>query len=378
MARFQLLSTVLSELNQILSNAQKTINRPYSPKTIAEKRELVAELCKKIVVLDFSDDTGDHKYLTDCLALRSDIFTVKAKILKLLLSFETCPLSDMAEFNFETALKLPILSADGDETALRDFLDIAESYHNILADKSKPVLVKFLALNKVQGKTKTRLGDVSDITTFDALKSALLSRCGIKDTLESLSQKLFTCQQSRKSLTEYVEELDLLASRLATLQIKNSHTTDGPGKQAIVSTYKTQALLTFKRGVHSELKAVVEASRPATLEDALAVATAAESNGVSANVFAYRAPFRGRGHFRPMYPRGSGPRPPPRYYNNADGHYNQSPHVRSRPFAPRRGARPGARGYKPPSDHAPPVAQVHVCEQVPSTSPRCSCSCSKN
>lgn len=215
----------------------------------------------------------------------------------------------MSDFKFETGLKLPILQDDKEEMLLRDFLDTVESYWNLLNAEGKKELIKFVCLNKIQGKAKTKLGNTSLIDTFDKLKLELRSRCGIQETLESLYIKLGSARQGRKTLTEFVDELDLITSRIASLEIKEQKIADAD-QEIVRLTLKSQALRAFKRGVHDELKVVVEAARPKTLEDALGVATSSVLNKSNRNAEVnyfyhgnrrfrnnkFRGNYRGRGY----------------------------------------------------------------------------------
>lgn len=199
--------------------------------------------------------------------------------------------SIMATFTFETGLKLPTLTDDKDEMSLRDFLDTIQSYHDILGNADKVTLIKFICLNRIQGKAKTRLGDLSSIVDFQTLKSELLSRCGVKETIDSLHLKLSTARQGKSTLAQFAENLDLLAAKLASLEIKRQNISNSETQRVIRETTKSQALQAFKRGIHEEIKVAVDAAQPKSLEDALKVATASNVNRSVAEIN-----FMRRGH----------------------------------------------------------------------------------
>lgn len=341
---------------------QKSANRPYSPSTIAQKREELAEF-----VADFEEKAEAYtdKGSKEFEKIVKNVSEVKLKVYEILDNHDKSHVkpqesqdqtkidakTSKMDFNFETGLKLPTLSDDKDEFTLRDFIDTIKSYHSCLNDTGKKLLLEFVCLNRIQGKAKTRLGDLSHIKTFDALKNELYSRCGIRDTLESLHQKLSNTRQGNKSLSSYVEELDLLSARIATMQIKAQSITDPAAKLAVQNTIKSEALMSFKKGIHEELKVVVEAARPNSLEEALAVATSSTVNVSSNQVTYYRGQNRRfRGRWRHNY------RPHRSYNSGREDNYRQN-------FRFQRNNYRSTRGYQNRGRNSNP--RVHVVNDEP-------------
>ena len=127
-----------------------------------------------------------------------------------------------------------------------------------------------------------------------------MSKCGSVETAESLHTKLTTGRQGRQPQSSFVEDLDLLAAKITNLEIKEQNLTDPAAQAAIRSTIKRQALMAFKKGVHDEYKAVIEAARPATLEEALAITTSAGVNqAYPPQINTYRPSYRPRGQYYP-------------------------------------------------------------------------------
>lgn len=316
-SRYQTLLNVKEYVSNLYANAEKTGSKGYTLDTINKKRLSLLDSEDTILSVKFDTNADDSAYVEKCQILIRSIRDIIANSRALLNKLEeklnptevqraspvqestlltrTDLLYEMANFNFETALKLPVLGEDTSRNAIRDFLDIAQSYHDILSLEGQKQLIQFLALNKVQGKSKTRLGDVSALVTFGHLKTALLSKCGVVETFESLTTNLRTRYQGRRTLAEYSEELELLAAKLANLSIERDNIIESSARNAVGKVYRDIALTTFKGGIHQELKSVVEAARPATLADALAVATSALANGAQAKqVYS----MQHRGHYR--------------------------------------------------------------------------------
>jgi hypothetical protein len=104
----------------------------------------------------------------------------------------------MADFNFETAMKLPSLS-DAKSTAIRDFLDSVEAYHDILKQDHKIILLQYIVKAKISGDSKTKLGQYVP-NNFGNFKRKILSACGTKENFETLKQMLDNAKQGNKSL----------------------------------------------------------------------------------------------------------------------------------------------------------------------------------
>lgn len=81
----------------------------------------------------------------------------------------------MAEFDYNTAQKLPILSIEREDKrteCIRDFINNVEFYHNTLNNQGKITLISFIIKCKIQGKALTELGNLVPIT-LDELKRDL-------------------------------------------------------------------------------------------------------------------------------------------------------------------------------------------------------------
>ena len=106
----------------------------------------------------------------------------------------------------------------------------------------KVALINFVKLNRIQGKAKTRLGELSGVDSFQKLKDTLTIHCGARETTDSLYDKLSLSKQGRRSLTQFVEDLDSICERIVALEVANQKVTDDAIKLAIKNTVKAQAL----------------------------------------------------------------------------------------------------------------------------------------
>lgn len=126
MSRHETLTKCLDELSQLFNNAKKKINAPYKIETIQNKR-LEANGIIGVVRTIQIGDIADATYKAECLAVKDKFFEIYQELFNILGVFEAessaslSAAATMSKFKFETALKLPTLTADGDPTTLRDF-----------------------------------------------------------------------------------------------------------------------------------------------------------------------------------------------------------------------------------------------------------------
>jgi Zinc knuckle len=180
----------------------------------------------------------------------------------------------MANFEYKEAKHLPELKEVKTNTAIRDFLAAVRAYHDILSAEGKTQLISFVINAKILGTAKTKLGEDVGVATLAALKALLHERCGSKETYESLREKLANVQLKGRALEAMADEIGEITDRLAAIEIQRQ----GAGTaEAVRSMMKRDALLAFKKRVPERLKLVVEAARPASIEEALAVASAASA-----------------------------------------------------------------------------------------------------
>jgi len=186
---------------------------------------------------------------------------------------------NMSNMDVKTASALsPLVNIE--ETSIRDFINEIEAYHDLLNDAGKTALIKYVVKAKIKNLAQTRIADIT-IANFDQLVSALYTRVRAAETSESLQLKLFQAKQGRKSIAEFASDLEQIAQKLSEINIKDQNINDANGRKIVKDTINNIVLNQFKIGVHDELKQVVNASRPKTLAEALAVASASNLDNQS-------------------------------------------------------------------------------------------------
>jgi hypothetical protein len=216
---YEILEININQLRKIESNFRKSANRPYTIKTLQFKKkesgdivkntfEVIKLISKKYQINELLKTQLKEKiYWTKHFKQKINSFIeVQGKIIGIddnneiyidLNEFFIEEEGTMAQFNFETALKLPTLSEVGIEST-RDFLSCIEAHHAILNDAGKNSLIDFTIKTKLLGQAKTKIGE-STANTFDELKTLVVSKCGEGESFDTLENNLKFAKQRQKS-----------------------------------------------------------------------------------------------------------------------------------------------------------------------------------
>lgn len=176
---------------------------------------------------------------------------------------EKVPLSSlnkMAEFDFSKAQKLPVLTCEENNKRtenIRDFLNNIEFYHDTLKKDSQTMLIKFLLKCKIQGRALTELG-AAKIETFEQLKTNLVSKCGDKDTIESIQSKLDRSRQRNRPMREFVSEIEQLISKMTELEIGMQ---GEEARETLTIANEHRGLAFLKQGVNDRYRIILDSAR---------------------------------------------------------------------------------------------------------------------
>ena len=219
----------------------------------------------------------------------------------------------MASFDFVIAMKLPALE-DTNVNAVKTFLAAPKYYYSTLTPAAQLELLKFLVDVKVTKKAKTRLGSDQYIS-YDTFEAACLQKVPPTETSEELRYKIATCRQGHKRVTDFASELENLAERLTEATFRSCNTAD---KETIKTMSNAWALDSFKANVREDLRPVVVAARPTSLQDALLVVK--ESNldkypATSGVNYFHQTRGRGRGNRGNFRGRRNNPQRPAQHQN---------------------------------------------------------------
>lgn len=227
----------------------------------------------------------------------------------------------MADFDYNTALKLPNFNGEEAdvEIQLRDFIDQIKFYHSILSEVGKKQLVKFILLGKVLGRAKTKLG-TQEIESLEELEENLKAKFLSTKTAAAIRQELINKTQGRHSINEYAESLENLANQITKLQIKERNVVNAEMKKEFEAMNMEEAINVFKKGINREIRYVLEAKEPQTMQDAL---KAAISSGFKTDQAYEINTFQiNKQNFNRNYNQGYAQRNRYNFNNNRRGNYN--------------------------------------------------------
>lgn len=206
--------------------------------------------------------------------------------------------TNMAAFDLNLAFKLEALKST-ESRKIIEFVAQAEFMYNEFDSEGKEKFIKFLTSCKIIGEAKVRLGHTVP-TTFVDLKNQLLSKVLARETSEQIQEEIARSRQGYGTLAEFATKLEDLADRLASAMIRETNITEGGQQETVRETCRKVALGQFKKTCHEEVKVVVAAARPQTLDEALAVASASNLDPAPrAQINTFRGQnYRGRGNYR--------------------------------------------------------------------------------
>lgn len=272
------LRAIYGELLLITQTFSKNPNRRYSHQNLIEKRDAVYVLQSRFdfafraTIRDSSDLTLLNKF--NALVLKT-LTLIDEQIAYWVLL-------DMSNFDINVAMKIPAIS-EARDVNVRDFLDEVDAIHSTLNGEGKTALIRYVFKAKIKGQVKTKIGGLT-ITTFTELETALKSRVKPENTQDKLFRKLTSASQGKHSLTNFATYVESITDQMSGLMIQSAAITDAGQRTQVTNVFKMLALQQFKVGVQEKYKTLLDASKPSTLGDALATASASSSNDQSSHI----------------------------------------------------------------------------------------------
>ena len=178
----------------------------------------------------------------------------------------------MASFDFGIALKLDELTSTK-AADIATFIGIIKCYYDTLSDDGRTALINFVVAAKIKAEARVRFGAETP-TSLSELEKVLYEKVLAAETEEELINKLHNVKQGKRSLKDYAAVLSDLSVRLAAVMARKSKVESKEGKKIVKETCEKLALNQFRTFCHDEVKLILAAAQPTTLDEALAVATA--------------------------------------------------------------------------------------------------------
>lgn len=309
------LVSLKDELNVILINLKKSINRPYTEPTKEAKKKEIQRI---------SDNFNDihskivYKYLeSEQIVEIKNLITIfkdiKSSALNILNAGESSSESqktddetnndiseitndvnnsnDSGDQSEEMAEKFDLRAAthllptlDGKEETVNALIDAISLYDEMLANDSKPMLVKFVLKTRLDASSKLKLKtEYSSATALiNDMKKVLLA----KKSATALAAKLNSMKQKDKPIDKYGQEIEELFVQMTIAQADGNSAT----YEILKPTNEKQAIAAFANGLrNAELKTIIKAREYKQLNHAIRGALDEERGGKSEeNVYEFK------------------------------------------------------------------------------------------
>lgn len=276
------LKEIEEELQAILSNCVKSKNRPYSEKTIGEKRQRIRELLEKAEEID--GKVVEHQVALKIKEAFGRIKATIARIEEALKEHEAGIRTEQTKvkmvFDIKTATSL-LQPYSGKHEETETFIGSMELLDEITEAENKTVMIKFIK-TRITGKAKYVITD--EVTTVAQIKAKLLEKFSTRLSSDAVMAQLKTCQQGNRKIIDFVNQIESLSSQLARAFIAENIAT-GEAAEKLAEKFAIQA---FTNNVaSSETALIIKAGTHKTLSEVTAKAITVDKPQPSGSILHY-------------------------------------------------------------------------------------------
>lgn len=302
MSEINELKEFIDTLNKIRENFKKNKNRRYSKEYIKQKliiinknRTLFATKFKSLIT------KIDNKTLE---TFKSKYITIFNEIEEFLTSQEnkesdeefTDASDDIIEINKTEMADFKILEAnkllpefDGNLTKLTNFLNLTEYIYETLKDEEKTKLINFIINTKLSDTARNKIAVETKPKTYIEFKNLFTKTFKSNRTPLNIQTELINLKQTNLNITTYASTIEKLTFELNNALTLNK---DANTKKITNEINDQLALNIFKKGLNEPIKSIIFAAKPASLQDAIQLASEANASQPPSQVFNYRSNTR--------------------------------------------------------------------------------------
>lgn len=280
--------TLIKSINNSIENFNKNPNRDYTCTHLLNKSNELKEIKEQFSAAYYELLKKNGTLAIELKEKFEQSYNVLDKIIQrkidkiLKADLQT---NNMASFDIQIALKV-IPEFQGDTKDLNNFLNLVEFVHDDLKDATeKGKLIKFILRTRLSEKVKNKLSIVTPPTDFTSLRNVLQDIFRVNKTPLKIQSELAKLSQGNRTVKDFASHIEDLVSQLNSLQIAEQ----GETHREIIAKLNDQiGLNSFKSGLHENIKNIVFAASPKTLQEAVRTASEAEVVG-TARVFNYNS-----------------------------------------------------------------------------------------
>lgn len=265
---------VLQSLEILLSNAKKSLGKPYTRETIEKKKLEIVNL-----QTDFNELVEKEK-LEDSVKYKTRFSELKAEVLSLLLEHselaqqvkekDTVKQENKMETNDLKTIVALVPVFTGKKEDLESFTANLELVYETIPNEKKEFFFKYVFCSRLDSRVQNRIKQKGIPKNINDLISALKTAYKPVKSSNAVLNELSGLTQRNNNLQGFANKIESLVSELNEIQISDL------GEQcrdAIIATNNLTAFNTFLNGLQDQqIVSTIEASRVSTFADALRIA----------------------------------------------------------------------------------------------------------
>lgn len=234
------LEEIVKDLEQTLSNFEKSKHRGYTEKTLDEKETSVNTLLAKAESLKPISTNLQNVQRVSELFKRA---TESGKHIRELIREQREPPENKTPetkmtFDIKMATAL-VATYNGKEEDTESFLESITLLNELTQEGDKETMLKFIK-TRITGKAKYAIS--ANIETLDALKTKLQQKFSTRLSSDAILAQLKSTQQSNKKLPDFITQIENLAGQLTRAFIVENVAT-GESAEKLAEKFAMQALI---------------------------------------------------------------------------------------------------------------------------------------
>lgn len=267
------IKAIVKDLERTLSNLEKAPNRKYKAETLDSKEQTVQDSLAILKQLETEEKSSEF------VAQADHTKTLSRQIIELIRGKRELS-KDIMPFDIKTATALlPHYTGKEDET--ESFIEAVDLLYEITAEDDRDLMVKFIK-TRISGKARLALPE--NIDSVDAIKDKLRQKFLLKISSDAILAQLRSTHQGNKKLSEYIAQVESLASQLTRAFIAEN-VASGEAAEKLAEKFAKQSFI--DNVANQETSIILKASNLTKLSDLAAKAISIDKPA-KANILHYK------------------------------------------------------------------------------------------
>lgn len=277
----------LESLQLIISNAKKSLNRPYSIETIEDKKKEIQNL-ESIFEEHLKTIQDDQKseISTKFIAYKEKAYSVLDQHIEKRNNKTVLIMANLDMNELATIVKLvPIFTGKIDE--LHGFITNLNSVYQIVDTAKRNSFFTFISNNRLDLRVQNRIKQHSIPKTIEELISVLKQIYKPTKTSNSVLNELTKIVQKGDNVTGFATKIESLVAELNEIQIA---TAGEENRNVILTNNSHIAFNSFMNGLKNpQVISTIHASQVNTFSEAVSIAQKVDAHGKNGHIFVQNA-----------------------------------------------------------------------------------------